>query len=81
MSLISRTSRRLLLSAMPISRPARSGSSPATPPASSPSEPAIEVSGVRSSWLTVETNSALACSARRRSVQSRITATAWTPSG
>ena len=33
------------------------GSSPTTPSAISPSEALIEVSGVRSSWLTVEMNS------------------------
>ena len=56
-SLIRRTSRWLLDWAMPIRRAALSGSWPAAPPAMRPSEPAIEVSGVRSSWLTAETNS------------------------
>jgi hypothetical protein len=41
---------------------------PAALPISRPSEPEIEVSGVRSSWLTVETNSSFSRSRRLRSV-------------
>ena len=57
-------------------RRACSGSSPSMPPASSPSEPRMEVSGVRSSWLTMETNSSFIRSTSRRSVTSRKVTTA-----
>ena len=45
-------------------------SGPSTPPERRPSEPRIEVSGVRSSWLTVETNSRLSRSTSCRCVTS-----------
>ena len=51
---------------------AASGSGPATPERSSDSAPLIEASGVRSSWLTVETNSAFIRSVRRSSLRSAI---------
>ena len=41
-----------------------------------PSDPSIEVSGVRSSWLTVDRNSSLIRSTSRRCVTSRKTTTA-----
>ena len=75
MSLIKRTSRWLLLWAMARSRLAGSGNGPAAPPASSPSEPAIEVIGVRNSWLTVATNSSFMRSWRLRVVMSRTNTT------
>ncbi len=57
MSLISSVRRSQLFKAM-LTRPAaRSGSLPATPADTRPSEPRIEVSGVRSSCETVATNS------------------------
>ena len=49
---------------------ASAGSSPATPPASSPSEPRIEVRGVRSSWLTTDTKWSFMRSASLRRVTS-----------
>jgi hypothetical protein len=49
---------------------AMGGKSPATPPQTRPSEPRMEVSGVRSSWLTVETNSLFMRSMRLSSVTS-----------
>ena len=49
---------------------ASSGTGPATPPARSPMTPLIAVSGVRSSWLTVETNCVFMRSTRLRSVVS-----------
>ena len=52
------------------------GSVPSTPLSSRPSEARIEVSGVRSSWLTTEVNSSLTLSASSRSVMSRKTTTA-----
>jgi len=60
---------------MSTSRAAGAGNMPAVPPARRPSEPEIEVSGVRSSWLTVETNSVFICSMRLRSLMSRTIAT------
>ena len=57
MSLISRTSRSELLTAMRSRLAAFSLTSPTNPAESSPRAPRIEVSGVRSSWLTVEMNS------------------------
>ena len=50
-----------------------SGSGPAAPLTRSPTAPLIDVSGVRSSWLTVDTNSFFMRSMRLRSVMS-----AWT---
>ena len=70
MSLISRTSRSVLETAMSSMRLPWSSSSPNTPPAIRPSEPRIEVSGVRSSWPTTETNSSFMRSISRRSVMS-----------
>ena len=70
MSLISRTSRSLFSSAIRSIRSAFSGESSSTPPASRPSAPRIDVSGVRSSWLTTEMNSSLTRSASRCSVTS-----------
>ena len=67
MSLISRTRRSVFCTAIWIIRCARSGSGPSTPLSSSPSEPRIDVSGVRSSWLTTDVNSSLTCSSSRRS--------------
>ena len=52
-----------------------SGISPTAPPASSPSDPRIDVNGVRSSWLTTETNSSFIRSTSWRWVTSRNTAT------
>ena len=75
-SLISRASRSLLTRAMSTIRPAGAVSSPSAPPAISPSEPRIAVSGVRSSWLTMETNSLFIRSTSRRWVTSRNTTTA-----
>ena len=74
MSLIRRTSRSQLLDAISTSARAFSGSSPATPPAISPSEPRIEVSGVRSSWLTTDTKSFFICAIRFSSSTSRAMA-------
>ncbi len=76
MSLISRVSRSVLSSAMLAMDWARGVRSPSVPPASSPSEPRIEVSGVRSSWLTTERNSFFIRSTSRRWVTSRKTTTA-----
>ena len=63
---MSRVSRWLFLSAMVSRREADSGRLPAALPTSRPSEPTIEVSGVRSSWLTVETNSSWCSRSMRR---------------
>ncbi len=76
MSLISRVSRSLLSRAMSTIRPALGANGPRAPPESSPSAPRIEVSGVRSSWLTIETNSLFIRSTSRRWVTSRKTTTA-----
>ncbi len=73
---MSRVSRSVLCTATRTSEAALSGSSPTRPPASSPSEPRIEVSGVRSSWLTTERNSSFMRSTSRRWVTSRKTTTA-----
>ena len=54
----------------------RGSAHPSAPPAISPSEPRIAVSGVRSSWLTIETNSLFSRSTSRRWVTSRKTTTA-----
>ena len=70
MSLIRRTSRSVFSTAISTIRWPFSGSGPSTPDSSSPSEPRIEVSGVRSSWLTIEVNSSFARSTSRRSVMS-----------
>ena len=75
-SLINRVSRSLLTRAISTIRPAGAVSSPIAPPAISPSEPRIAVSGVRSSWLTIETNSLFSRSTSRRWVTSRKTTTA-----
>ena len=69
-SSIRRLSRWLFLWAIAIMPLARSGRGPAMPPATRPREPLIEVSGVRSSWLTVDTNSVFMRSMRLRSVMS-----------
>ncbi len=76
MSLIRRTRRSVFSTAIWVIRCARSGSGPRTPLSSRPSEPRIEVSGVRSSWLTTDVNSFLVRSIMRRSVTSRKTTTA-----
>ena len=75
-SLIRRVSRSVLCSAIVTIGPARGVSSPSLPPASRPREPRIEVSGVRSSWLTTERNSFFIRSTSRRWVTSRKTTTA-----
>ena len=70
MSLTRRVSRSLFLSAMS-SRPlACGGIGPAAPEATRPRAPRMEVSGVRSSWLTVDTNSFLSRSTSRLSEMS-----------
>ena len=71
MSLIRRARRSLFFAAMSTKVRALSGSSPVTPPAISPSAPRIEVSGVRSSWLTTEMKSLFNCSTRLWSSTSR----------
>ena len=76
MSLIRRTSRSVFSTAISIIRWPFSGSAPSTPDSSRPSEPRIEVSGVRSSWLTTEVNSSLARSSSRRSEMFLKTTTA-----
>ena len=76
MSLIIRVSRSVLSSARPAIDAARGDRSPRVPPASRPREPRIEVSGVRSSWLTTERNSFFIRSTSRRWVTSRKTTTA-----
>ncbi len=76
MSLISRVSRSVLSRAMLAIDCARGVRSPRVPPASRPSDPRIEVSGVRSSWLTTERNSFFIRSTSRRCVTSRKTTTA-----
>ena len=76
MSLISRVSRSLLCRAMSTIRPAAGVSDPSAPPASRPSEPRIAVNGVRSSWLTIDTNSLFIRSTSCRWVTSRNTTTA-----
>ena len=57
MSLMRRINRSVLLIAICSSSRPRPGRSPVLPPRMRPSAPRIEVSGVRSSWLTVETKS------------------------
>ena len=74
-SLISRVRRSLLSIAISIIRVAGGASSPSAPPASSPNDPRIAVSGVFSSWLTKETNSFFIRSTSRRRVTSRNTTT------
>lgn len=66
-----RIRRSVLLRAIFTNSAAFGASPPKTPPSSSPSEPRMDVNGVRSSWLTVETNSFFILSSRRRSVMSR----------
>ena len=68
-----RTRRSEFSFAMSIRRDAFAGSSSATPAASRPSEPEIEVSGVRSSWLTVDTKPDLRRSTSSRAEMSRTT--------
>ena len=75
MSLMSRISRSQLRSAIVITRSACVGAVSTSVP-SMPSEPRIEVSGVRSSWLTMERNSSFIRSTSRRCVTSRNTTTA-----
>ena len=72
MSLTRRTSRSVFSRAIATISRASSGSSPATPASSSPSEPRIEVSGVRSSWPTTDSSSSLIRSISLRSVMSSI---------
>ena len=74
-SLIRRVSRSLLSNAISTILVAGGASSPSAPPARSPSEPRIAVSGVFSSWLTNETNSFFIRSTSRRRVTSRNTTT------
>nr|WP_230207942.1 hypothetical protein [Microlunatus sp. Gsoil 973] len=76
MSLTSRPSRSVLSRAMPIIRRACGDNAPSRSPDSRPSDPRIAVSGVRSSWLTTETNSCFIRSTSRREVMSRKTITA-----
>ena len=71
MSFTSEMSRAQLRSAMATISRASSDRSPSTPPESRLSEPRMEASGVRSSWLTVETNSCLSFSTACRSDTSR----------
>ena len=78
MSPTSRTSRWLFRWATSRSWAAFGDSSFARPAASSPSEPWIEVSGVRSSWLTTEMNSSFirsifSCSSSRLRAASKST--------
>src|SRR3569623_1365620 len=73
-TVIRRTSRWLLDWAMETRRAAFSGRAPAAPPTIRPSDPAMEVKGVRSSWLTVETNSSFIRSTSRRPEMSRMKA-------
>ncbi len=58
---------------------ASSERSPSTPPASRLSDPRMEASGVRSSWLTVEMNSPLSFSTACRSETSRTLPAKWRP--
>ena len=58
----------------PIIERALLGKGPSTPPSIKPREPWMEVSGVLSSWLTVEMNSFFIRSTRLRSVTSRAIA-------
>ncbi|CPU65138.1 Uncharacterised protein [Mycobacteroides abscessus] len=76
MSSTIRLRRSLLDRATCTMRAERSGSVPRAPLSSRPSAPRIAVSGVRSSWLTTDTNSSLSRSTSRRSVMSRNTTTA-----
>ncbi len=62
MSLISRISRSVFCIAIRRRSCPFGGTSPTFPPSISPSAPRMEVSGVRSSWLTVETKSRLSWS-------------------
>ena len=62
------TRRWLLVCAIVSKRAIGRGRFPAALPIRRPSEPEIEVNGVRSSWLTVETNSSFNRSKRLRSV-------------
>ena len=67
MSFTSRTSRSQLPMAISIIWRCFSGRLSSEPEEISPSEARSEVSGVRSSWLTVEMNSSFIFSSRRRS--------------
>ena len=73
MSLISRMSRSAFCRAMRASSFAFGGNSPTAPASMRPSEPRIDVNGVRSSCETMETNSLLSRSISFRSVMSRTT--------
>jgi len=61
-------------------RCARSGCALTAPFVSKPKAPRTAVSGVRSSWLTMDTNSSFILSTTRRSLTSRRTCTAPTTS-
>lgn len=71
MSLIRRVSRSLPRRAVATIFPAIGDRSPVSPSLSNSSAPRIEVSGVRSSWLTAETNSLFIRVIAKRSVVSR----------
>ena len=71
MSLIRSSRRWPLRSATAVSSPTSLSTSPITPQLMSCSEPMIEVSGVRSSWLRVEVNSFFMRSASSCAVTSR----------
>ncbi|MNS57742.1 hypothetical protein D3C72_906400 [compost metagenome] len=72
MSLTSRLRRLVLPKAISTMRAARGGSSPTMPVLRSSRAPSIVLIGVRSSWLTIVTNSLLSRSISRRSVRSRM---------
>ncbi len=76
MSLISRTRRSVLLTAISSMRCPFSAIGPSKPLLRRPSAPRMDVNGVRSSWLTVDTNSPFRRSMARRSVTSRNVTTA-----
>lgn len=66
--------RAAFFAAMPTSLPTLGGSSPNRPDSISSREPRMEVNGVRSSWLTMETKSRRARSASRSHWLNRGTA-------
>ncbi len=72
MSLSRRTNRSQLSRAMRRSCTAFGGSWPAVPLSNRPSDPRIAVSGVRSSWETVDTNSLFIRSSRFQPLMSRM---------
>jgi hypothetical protein len=76
MSLMSRMSRSVLLTATSTMRVARSVIGPSKPAARRPSDPRMLVSGVRSSCETTEMNSSFMRSTLRCSVMSRKLTTA-----